>query len=163
MRDIIEVEHFSKRYGDFIAVDDISFTVEEGSIFAFLGPNGAGKSTTINTLCTILDKSEGNIYVAGHDVSREKSLVRRDIGIVFQEPTLDEKMTVEENLKYHCAFYQVPKNEVKERIDFALGLVELLDWRKSPIAALSGGMKRRAEIARGLGPPGGAPEPDRGL
>lgn len=150
MSDIIEVEHFSKRYGDFIAVDDISFTVEEGSIFAFLGPNGAGKSTTINTLCTILDKSEGNIYVAGHDVSKEKSLVRRDIGIVFQEPTLDEKMTVEENLKYHCAFYQVPKNEVQERIDFALGLVELLDWRKSPIAALSGGMKRRAEIARGL-------------
>ncbi len=84
MSDIIEVEHFSKRYGDFIAVDDISFTVEEGSIFAFLGPNGAGKSTTINTLCTILDKSEGNIYVAGHDVSKEKSLVRRDIGIVFQ-------------------------------------------------------------------------------
>lgn len=150
MSDIIEVEHFSKCYGDFIAVDDISFTVEEGSIFAFLGPNGAGKSTTINTLCTILDKSEGSISVAGHDVSKEKSLVRRDIGIVFQEPTLDEKMTVEENLKYHCAFYQVPKNEVQERIDFALGLVELLDWRKSPIAALSGGMKRRAEIARGL-------------
>ncbi len=150
MNNIIEVEHFSKRYGDFVAVDDISFTVEEGSIFAFLGPNGAGKSTTINTLCTILDKSEGNIYVAGHDVSKEKPQVRRDIGIVFQEPTLDEKMTVEENLKYHCAFYQVPKNEVKERIDFALELVELLDWRRSPVAALSGGMKRRAEIARGL-------------
>lgn len=150
MNNTIEVEHFSKRYGDFIAVDDISFTVEEGSIFAFLGPNGAGKSTTINTLCTILDKSEGNIYVAGHDVSREKPQVRRDIGIVFQEPTLDEKMTVEENLKYHCAFYKVPKNEVKERINFALELVELLDWRRSSVAALSGGMKRRAEIARGL-------------
>ena len=99
MNSIIEVEHFTKRYGDFTAVDDISFTVDEGSIFAFLGPNGAGKTTTINTLCTILDKSEGNIQIHGHDVTKEKALVRKDIGIVFQDATLDEKMTVEENLK----------------------------------------------------------------
>jgi len=150
MNPIIEVEHFSKTYGDFRAVDDISFTVDEGSIFAFLGPNGAGKSTTINTLCTILDKTEGSIRINGHDVSKEKGAVRKDIGIVFQDSTLDAKMTVEENLKYHCSFYRVPKHEVTERIDFALDLVELTDWKKAVVGSLSGGMKRRVEIARGL-------------
>lgn len=150
MNPIIKVEHFSKNYGNFKAVDDISFTVDEGSIFAFLGPNGAGKSTTINTLCTILDKSEGNIQINGHDASKGKSAVRKDIGIVFQDSTLDAKMTVEENLKYHCSFYKVPKNEVQERINFALDLVELMDWKKAIVGSLSGGMKRRAEIARGL-------------
>ena len=123
MKAIIQVEHFSKKYGDFTAVDDISFTVDEGSIFAFLGPNGAGKSTTINTLCTILDKTEGTLTINGHDVSRDRSLVRKDIGIVFQDSTLDAQMTVEENLKYHCSFYKVPKNEVRERIDFAMDMV----------------------------------------
>ena len=150
MNPIIQVEHFSKKYGNFTAVDDISFTVDEGSIFAFLGPNGAGKSTTINTLCTILDKTEGTLAINGHDVSRERGLVRKDIGIVFQDSTLDAQMTVEENLKYHCAFYKVPKNEVRERIDFALDLVELTEWRRAAVGSLSGGMKRRAEIARGL-------------
>ena len=105
MNPIIKVEHFSKTYGDFKAVDDISFTVDEGSIFAFLGPNGAGKSTTINTLCTILDKTEGSILINGHDVSKEKGAAGKDIGIVFQDSTLDVKRTVEENLKYHCSFY----------------------------------------------------------
>lgn len=150
MNSIIKVENFSKKYGDFKAVDNISFTVEEGSIFAFLGPNGAGKSTTINTLCTILDKTEGNIEINGHDVSKEKGLVRKDIGIVFQDSTLDEKLTVEENLKYHCSFYKVPKNEIQERIDFALNLVDLMEWKKAIVGGLSGGMKRRVEIARGL-------------
>ena len=150
MNPIIQVEHFSKKYGDFTAVDDISFTVDEGSIFAFLGPNGAGKSTTINTLCTILDKTEGSLMINGHDVCRERSLVRKDIGIVFQDSTLDAQMTVEENLKYHCSFYKVPKNEVRERIDFALDLVELTEWKRAAVGSLSGGMKRRAEIARGL-------------
>ena len=150
MNKIIEVEHFTKRYGDFTAVDDISFTVDEGSIFAFLGPNGAGKTTTISTLCTILDKTAGSIKINGHDASKEKALVRKDIGIVFQDSTLDEKMTVEENLKYHCAFYKVQKNEVANRIDFALDLVELADWKRAVVGSLSGGMKRRVEIARGL-------------
>lgn len=150
MNPIIQVEHFSKKYGDFTAVDDISFTVDEGSIFAFLGPNGAGKSTTINTLCTILDKTEGTLIINGHDASRERALVRRDIGIVFQDSTLDAQMTVEENLKYHCSFYRVPKSEVQERISFALDLVELAQWRRAAVGSLSGGMKRRAEIARGL-------------
>ena len=150
MDPIIRVEHFSKKYGDLTAVDDISFTVDEGSIFAFLGPNGAGKSTTINTLCTIMEKTEGTLTINGHDVSRERSLVRKDIGIVFQDPTLDTQMTVEENLRYHCSFYKVPKNEVQERIAFALDLVELTQWRRAAVGSLSGGMKRRAEIARGL-------------
>ena len=150
MNSIIKVENFSKKYGDFKAVDNISFTVEEGSIFAFLGPNGAGKSTTINTLCTILDKTEGNIEINGHDVSKEKGLVRKDIGIVFQDSTLDEKLTVEENLKYHCSFYKIPKNEVQERLDFALNLVDLMEWKKAIVGGLFGGMKRRVEIARGL-------------
>ncbi len=150
MNPIIQVEHFSKNYGNFKAVNDISFTVDEGSIFAFLGPNGAGKSTTINTLCTILDKSDGDIYVNGHDISKEKGLVRKDIGIVFQDSTLDTRMTVEENLKYHCGFYRVPKNEIAERINFVLNLVELTEWKKSLVGSLSGGMKRRVEIARGL-------------
>ena len=150
MNPIIQVEHFSKKYGDFTAVDDISFTVDEGSVFAFLGPNGAGKSTTINTLCTILDKTEGTLTINGHDVCEERSSVRKDIGIVFQDSTLDAQMTVEENLKYHCSFYKVPKNEVRERINFALDLVELTEWKRAAMGSLSGGMKRRAEIARGL-------------
>ncbi len=150
MKNMIEVRDFTKSYGDFKAVDNISFEVKEGAIFAFLGPNGAGKSTTINTLCTILDKTSGNMYINGHDVTKQKDLVRKDIGIVFQESTLDAKLTVEENLKYHCRFYCIPKNEVAERINFVLDLVDLKDWRKSPVAGLSGGMKRRVEIARGL-------------
>lgn len=149
-KNIIEVKNFTKQYGDFKAVDDISFTVEEGTIFAFLGPNGAGKSTTINTLCTILDKTGGELKINGHDVTGQQSLVRSDIGIVFQETTLDEKLTIEENLKLHCEFYNIPTGEIKERISFVLQLVDLEEWRKAPVGSLSGGMKRRVEIARGL-------------
>lgn len=146
----IEVKNFTKNFGDFTAVDNISFEVEQGSIFAFLGPNGAGKSTTINALCTILDKTSGEMFINGYDVSKQKDNVRNDIGIVFQESTLDDKLTIEENLRLHCDFYRVPKNEVAERINFVLNLVDLEDRRKTPVKSLSGGMKRRAEIARGL-------------
>jgi len=144
------VKNFTKRFGDFTAVDNISFNVEEGTVFAFLGPNGAGKSTTINTLCTIQEKTHGELRINGHDVSLQKDKVRQDIGIVFQESTLDGKLTVEENLKLHCAFYKVPKAEVQERIDFVLNLVDIKNRRRSTVDSLSGGMKRRAEIARGL-------------
>jgi len=150
MSNIIEVKDFTKKYGNFTAVDNISFNVEEGSIFAFLGPNGAGKSTTINTLCTIFDKTEGTLTIDGKDVSTQKNLVRSTIGVVFQDPTLDKKMSVEENLKMHCVFYKVPKAEIEERIKFVLDLVDLQEWRKKSVASLSGGMKRRVEIARGL-------------
>lgn len=146
----IEVKNYTKKYGDFTAVDNISFNVEQGSIFAFLGPNGAGKSTTISSLCTIQDKTSGELFIDGYNVSTEKDKVRNDIGIVFQDSTLDDKLTIEENLKLHCAFYNVPKNEEKSRIDFVLNLVDLEAKRKSTVESLSGGMKRRAEIARGL-------------
>ncbi|MCL2403297.1 MAG: ATP-binding cassette domain-containing protein [Coriobacteriia bacterium] len=149
-RPIIEVKNFTKKYGDFTAVKDISFDVAEGSIFAFLGPNGAGKSTTINTLCTIYDGYEGELFIDGKSVATQKNDVRSHIGIVFQDCTLDMKMTVEENLRMHCVFYAVPREEVEERIEFVLTLVDLLDWRKRSVSALSGGMKRRVEIARGL-------------
>jgi len=146
----IEVKNFTKKFGDFVAVDDISFDVPHGSIFAFLGPNGAGKSTTINTLCTIQEKTSGDLKLNGYDVSRQKDKVRNDIGIVFQESTLDEKLTIKENIKLHCDFYNVPKNEIAERINFVLQLVDLESRKNSPVESLSGGMKRRAEIARGL-------------
>ena len=150
MNSIIEVKNFTKKYGDFTAVNDISFTVEEGTIFAFLGPNGAGKSTTINTLCTIFEKTSGTLLIDGKDVSSQKSEVRSTIGVVFQDSTLDAKMTIDENLKMHCVFYNIPKKEVEERIQFVLKLVDLLGERKKLVGALSGGMKRRVEIARGL-------------
>ena len=146
----IEVKNFTKKFGNFTAVDDISFNVEQGTIFGFLGPNGAGKSITINTLCTIQEKTNGELKINGNDITGQKEKVRNDIGIVFQDPTLDGKLTVEENLKLHCDFYNVPKAEVKKRINFVLELVDLVDWRKALADSLSGGMKRRAEIARGL-------------
>ncbi|BCN29244.1 ABC transporter ATP-binding protein [Anaeromicropila herbilytica] len=150
MNPIIEVKNFTKKYGNFTAVNDISFNVEEGSIFAFLGPNGAGKSTTINTLCTIFEKTSGTLLIDGKDVTKQKSDVRSTIGVVFQDSTLDTKMTIEENLKMHCVFYNIHKKEVEERIQFVLKLVDLLEERKKLVGALSGGMKRRVEIARGL-------------
>ena len=150
MKSIIEVRNFTKKYGDFTAVNDISFTVEEGTIFAFLGPNGAGKSTTINTLCTIFEKTSGTLLIDGKDVTTQKREVRSTIGVVFQDSTLDSKMTIDENLKMHCVFYNIPKSEVEERIQFVLKLVDLLGERKKLVSALSGGMKRRVEIARGL-------------
>lgn len=115
-----------------------------------MGPNGAGKSTTINTLCTIFEKTSGTLLIDGKDVSKQKGEVRSSIGVVFQETTLDNKMTIDENLRMHCVFYNVPKIEVEERIIFVLKLVDLLKERHKMVAALSGGMKRRVEIARGL-------------
>ncbi len=150
MSSIIQVKNFTKKYGDFVAVNDISFDVEEGSIFAFLGPNGAGKSTTINTLCTIFEKTTGTLLIDGKDITRQKGEVRSAIGVVFQDSTLDAKMTIEENLKMHCVFYNIPGREVEERIQFVLKLVDLVKERKKLVGALSGGMKRRVEIARGL-------------
>lgn len=150
MQPIIEVQNYTKKYGNFTAVDNVSFNVEEGSIFAFLGPNGAGKSTTINTLCTMMEKTAGTLRIDGKDVSTEKDAVREVIGVVFQSQTLDEKMTVSENLNMHCVFYKVPKREVKQRIDFVLNLVDLLHWQNKRVSSLSGGMKRRVEIARAL-------------
>ncbi|WP_213585620.1 ATP-binding cassette domain-containing protein [Paenibacillus sp. J2TS4] len=150
MDPMIVVKDFVKKYGDFTAVDRVSFEVESGSIFAFLGPNGAGKSTTINTLCTIIEKTSGTMLIDGKDVSRDKDGVRSVIGVVFQDSTLDSKMTVEENLKMHCYFYGLPKSVMNERIEFVLEIVDLGEWKKAMVSSLSGGMKRRVEIARSL-------------
>ncbi|MDF1509143.1 ATP-binding cassette domain-containing protein [Robertmurraya sp. DFI.2.37] len=150
LESIIVVKDFVKKYGSFTAVNKISFEVKRGSIFALLGPNGAGKSTTINTLCTISEKTSGFLTIDGKDVSREKEAVRREIGVVFQDSTLDQKMTVEENLRMHAHFYAIPKSLVNERIVFCLRVVDLLEWRKEVVGRLSGGMKRRVELARSL-------------
>ena len=150
MKKIIEVNDFVKKYGTKNVVDHITFDVDEGSIFAFLGPNGAGKSTTINTLCTISSKTSGQLLIDGKDVTRQRNEVRSAIGVVFQEATLDGKMTVYENLRIHCHFYHIPKKEMDERIKFVLNLVDLADSKNSFVGTLSGGMKRRVEIARSL-------------
>ncbi|MBI4181053.1 MAG: ATP-binding cassette domain-containing protein [Chloroflexi bacterium] len=147
---IIEVEELSKNFGQLAAVDKVSFQIDEGEIFGFLGPNGAGKTTTINMLCTLLMPSSGKAIVNGYDVVKQRSEVRRSIGLVFQEPTLDEYLTAEQNLRFHAYAYKVPKEEREKRITELLELVELSDRRKSRVRTFSGGMKRRLEIARGL-------------
>ena len=150
MANIIEVEHLSKRFGQFEAVKDVSFSVPEGSVFAFLGPNGAGKSTTIKMLTTLLHPTEGKMQVAGHDPVTEPDAVRRAIGIVFQDPSLDDDLTAYENLDFHGILYGVPAATRKARIEELLALVELADRRDDFVRDFSGGMKRRLEIARGL-------------
>ncbi|MDO8569020.1 MAG: ATP-binding cassette domain-containing protein [Dehalococcoidales bacterium] len=147
---IIEVGELSKSFGQMAAVDKVSFQVAEGEIFGFLGPNGAGKTTTISMLCTLLRPGGGRASVNGYDVVRERSQVRRSIGLVFQEPTLDEYLTAEQNLRFHAYAYNIPKETREKRISELLGLVELSDRRKSKVRTFSGGMKRRLEIARGL-------------
>jgi len=147
---IIEVKGLVKKFGSFCAVDRISFEVDSGEFFGFLGPNGAGKTTTINILTTLLKPTEGKALVAGFDVVRKKSDVRKSIGIVFQEGSLDGSLTAFENLEFHGVFYGVPKNIRRERINELLEIVGLEDRRNSLVKTFSGGMRRRLEIARGL-------------
>lgn len=147
---IIEVEELSKNFGQLVAVDKVSFQVAEGEIFGFLGPNGAGKTTTINMLCTLLKPSGGRATVNGYDAARQRSEVRRSIGLVFQDPTLDEYLTAEQNLRFHAYAYKVSKEMREKRIGELLKLVELSDRRRNKVRTFSGGMKRRLEIARGL-------------
>jgi len=147
---IIQVDHLVKRYGPVTAVDDISLAVEEGTIFGFLGPNGAGKTTTINILCTLLKPSSGTAAIAGHNCMTEPSEVRKSIGIVFQDTTLDKDLTAYENLLFHAYLYNVPKREMKGRIEETLFFVDLYDRRNDLVRKFSGGMKRRLEVARGL-------------
>jgi len=147
---VIEVTDLRKRFGDFEAVSGVDFTVKKGEIFGFLGPNGAGKTTTINMLCTMMRPTGGDAKICGYDVHMEKSKVRESIGIIFQENTLDEKLTAEENLMLHCKFYSVPREEREKRVDEVLKMVELDDKRNEMVENYSGGMKRRLEIARGL-------------
>lgn len=150
MKNIIEINNLKKSYGDFQAVKDVSFSVKKGEIFGFLGPNGAGKSTTINMLSTMIKPSSGDASINGFNVSKERDKVRESIGIIFQENTLDEKLTACENLMLHCKLYGVEKSVREERINEVLDMVELSDKKENLVKTFSGGMKRRLEIARGL-------------
>ena len=149
-RAAVEVEELTKRFGDFTAVDRVSFTAYRGEVFAFLGPNGAGKSTTIKMLCTLARPTSGRALVAGFDVADRPKAVRRHIGLVFQEQTLDDQLTAEENLRFHAVLYRVPREQVDDRIGQVLELVGLSDRRRDLVSTFSGGMARRLEIARSL-------------
>jgi len=148
--DVIEASNIVKRFGELEAVKGVSFSVKEGEIFGFLGPNGAGKTTTINILCTLLKPTAGQARVNGYDVIKERSQVRQSIGLVFQEPALDDYLTAEQNLRFHGYAYGVPRNVLEPRLKELLEMMELWDRRKGEISTYSGGMKRRLEIARGL-------------
>ncbi|TFG35636.1 MAG: ATP-binding cassette domain-containing protein [Parcubacteria group bacterium] len=147
---MIEVKNLTKKFKDFIAVDNISFSVNEGEIFAFLGPNGAGKSTTIKMLTTLLRPTGGDISINGHDPIKDQDEVRRSFGIVFQDPSLDDELTALENMEFHAILYKVPKDIRKGRIEQLLKFVELWDRKNDLVKNFSGGMKRRLEVARGL-------------
>jgi|KBSMisStandDraft_5_1062788.scaffolds.fasta_scaffold07427_10 ABC-2 type transport system ATP-binding protein len=146
----VVVDDLRKSFDDLVAVDGVTFEVAAGESFGFLGPNGAGKSTTINILCTLLRPTGGSASVAGFDVVSRPADVRRHIGLVFQDPTLDEYLTAEENLRFHAELYGVPRDSTEERLKDVLEMVELWDRRTSIVSTFSGGMRRRLEIARGL-------------
>jgi ABC-2 type transport system ATP-binding protein len=146
----IEVVGLTRRFGDLEAVRGVSFEVAAGETFGFLGPNGAGKSTTISMLCTLLKPSSGTARVAGYDVTSSQAEVRRRIGLVFQDTTLDDYLTAGENLRFHAELYGVPHAEAAGRIHEVLSMVGLWDRRDGLVRTFSGGMKRRLEIARGL-------------
>jgi ABC-2 type transport system ATP-binding protein len=150
MNNILQVTNLTKKFGSFVAVDNISFAVPAGQIFAFLGPNGAGKTTTIKMLTTLLEPTSGKITINGFDPQQDQDAVRRSFGIVFQDPSLDDELTALENLEFHGILYQVPKDIRTKRIAELLDIVELTDRRNSLVKSFSGGMKRRLEIARGL-------------
>ncbi len=147
---IIEIKNLSKKFNGIAAVDGISFEVKSGEIFGFLGPNGAGKSTTISMLSTILTPTSGEAFVNNFNILTQKNEVRKSIGLVFQDSSLDDQLTAEENLRFHAKLYHVPAKEYKKRMEEVLRLVDLWDKKKSIIKTFSGGMKRRLEIARGL-------------
>ena len=147
---MIEVRDLARRFGKLEAVKGVTFRVDEGEVFGFLGPNGAGKTTTINMLCTLLKPTGGSATVNGFDVRTQRSDVRRSIGLVFQQSTVDEYLTAEQNLRFHGYAYGLPAGIREPRIKDLLTMVELWDRRRGNVRAFSGGMKRRLEIARGL-------------
>ena len=149
-RSAVSVRGLEKRYGPIVAVAGIDFEVAAGETFGFLGPNGAGKTTTISILCTLLNPTRGSASVAGYDVVRQRADVRRNIGLVFQDTTLDLYLTAEQNLRFHAELYGVPKAELGPRMEQVLTMVGLWERRKQRVVNFSGGMKRRLEIARGL-------------
>ncbi|HHF55715.1 MAG TPA: ATP-binding cassette domain-containing protein [Thermoplasmatales archaeon] len=146
----IEVRNLVKRFGSIVAVNGISLEIEYGEIFALLGPNGAGKTTTISILATLLKPTSGEAKINGYDVVKEAAKVRQSIGIVFQDPSLDDRLTARENLDIHGRLYHMSREERHRRIEEVLEMVELLDRADSIVKTFSGGMRRRLEIARGL-------------
>lgn len=147
---MIKVENLMKKFGEFIAVNNISFSVRKEEIFAFLGPNGAGKTTTIKMLTTLLHPTSGQVFLDGKDVIKNHYQARSSFGIVFQDQSLDDELTAWENMEYHGILYGVPKKSRRERIEELLKFVELWDRKKHLVKNFSGGMKRRLEVARGL-------------
>ena len=147
---MIQVEHLVKTFGEFTAVDDVSFNVAAGEIFAFLGPNGAGKTTTIKMLTTLLKPTSGAIEIDGLDAAKQSNETRKRFGIVFQDPSLDQELTAEENMDLHGVLYHVPRKLRHERTQMLLELFELWERRNDYVKTFSGGMKRRLEIARGF-------------
>jgi ABC-2 type transport system ATP-binding protein len=146
----IAVEHIVKRYGDFEAVKDVNFSVAEGEIFGLLGPNGAGKSTLIRMMTTLIPLTGGKAIIAGHDVDKDPDAVRRMIGVIPQALTSDPDLTVEENLNIYAKLYSVPRALREKSVNEVLEAVDLIKWRGAQVKTLSGGMRRRVEIARGL-------------
>ncbi|MEV0583254.1 ATP-binding cassette domain-containing protein [Nonomuraea sp. NPDC050310] len=146
----VAVHDLKKSYGKVEAVKGVSFEVRPGEVFGFLGPNGAGKTTTISMLCTLVHPTGGRAEVAGYDVVRRRDQVRANIGLVFQDPTLDTYLTAEQNLRFHAELYGVPKTLVADRIRQVMEMVALWDRKDTKVMTFSGGMKRRLEIARGL-------------
>src|SRR5512137_2483196 len=146
----IHIENLTRRFNDLVAVDNISFDIEHGEIFGLLGPNGAGKTTTLSMLSTMLKPTSGKAMVNGVDVEQDEDGVRKSIGIVFQDQTLDEELTAYENMDFHARIYRIPKEIRKPKIIELLKLVELEDKKNHLVKTFSGGMKRRLEIARGL-------------
>jgi ABC-2 type transport system ATP-binding protein len=146
----IEVSHIVKKYGDFEAVKDVNFSVAEGEIFGLLGPNGAGKSTLIRMMTTLIPLTGGHAVIAGHDVVKDPDAVRRMIGVIPQALTSDPDLTIDENLSIYAKLYSVPKAERIRNIQAVLEAVDLVKWRGAQVKTLSGGMRRRVEIARGL-------------
>jgi ABC-2 type transport system ATP-binding protein len=147
---MIRVQNLTKKFAEFTAVNDISFEIPKGEIFAFLGPNGAGKTTTIKMLTTLLPPTSGSLELNGLDPARQQNEVRQQFGIVFQDPSLDQDLTAEENMELHGVLYHVPRKVRRERAEMLLNLFELWDRRLTLVKKFSGGMKRRLEIARGF-------------
>src|SRR4030095_1715359 len=150
MQPIISVKNVTKKFKEVVAVDNVTFDVNAGEIFAFLGPNGAGKSTTIKMLTTLLRPTEGSLFLSGHDVNKDQDAARKVFGIVFQDPSLDDELTALENMQLHAVLYGLERKTMTQRTEELLQLVELWDRRNSIVKTFSGGMKRRLEIARGL-------------
>ena len=150
MSDLIQIEHLSKRFGPVQAVDDLSFRVKEGELFAFLGVNGAGKSTTINILCGLLPKDSGTVTICGTDLDTDASRIKQSLGVVFQNSVLDKDLSVQDNLRSRAALYGIHGKAFQNRLTELASLLDFQELLKRPVGKLSGGQRRRIDIARAL-------------